>query len=259
MKYDDTNIARRYDSARKIPEATMSLWLDSMAARISPAEVSLVLDVGCGTGRFSVPLADRFEAFVIGVDPSETMLTRARENVRHPRVTFRQGRAESLPSEDESACLLFLSMVYHHIERPGQAALEFDRVLRPGGYVCVRNSTRDLLHLTPYLKYFPKAMEINRKRLPSKRGLIETMKAGGLSLLSHDVIEQKFADTLKEYSEKVARRGLSDLTMISDADFKAGIERMKEEVERAGDSGPVMESIDLFVFRKPSGLAGSEG
>lgn len=250
MKYDDTTIASRYDSARRIPEATMRRWLDAIAARIPCDQVEVVIDVGCGTGRFSAELADLFSAKVVGVDLAQTMLSQAKERVSHADVSFREGSAERLPAEDASVCLLFMSMVYHHIRSPAHAAEEFARVLRPGGFLCIRNSTRDLLDTVPYLKYFPEAMSLNRDRLPGKTELIGTIEKAGLSLLSHDIIEQQFADTLAEYCEKISQRGLSDLTMLRDSDFKAGIQRMKRDVADAGKSGPILECVDMFVFRK---------
>jgi ubiquinone/menaquinone biosynthesis C-methylase UbiE len=250
MEYDDTNIAKRYDSARKIPEPAMSLWLNAIRMRVSLEHVRTVFDIGCGTGRFSAALADLFDAYVIGIDPFSTIFVPAQQNVHHPKVTFRKGDAESLPAEEASACLLFMSMVYYHIEHPEQAAREFSRVLRPGGVVCIRNSTQDLLHCVPYLKYFPEALDFNRTRTPFKRSIIETMNTAGLSLSSHDVINQKFADTMTQYCEKIAQRGLSDIAMLSDSDFNAGVDRMKQDAERIGDSVPIVEPIDLFVFKK---------
>ena len=250
MKYDDTSIAGRYDSARKIPEATLSMWLDAIGNRIPQEQIQTIIDIGCGTGRFSAALADLLDAKVIGIDPSETMLAKARENVHHPKVTFQEGKAESLPAKDTSACLVFLSMVYHHIESPEQAAKEFYRILRPGGFVCIRNSTKDLLDRVPYLKYFPEAMAINRKRIPSRKSIINTLNEAGFSLSFHDILHQKFTDTFNQYCEKIAQRGLSDLIMISNIDFNAGMVRMKQDAENRGDSGPILEPIDLFIFKK---------
>ena len=109
----------------------MAMWLDIIRNRIQGEPVRTVLDVGCGTGRFSEGLATVFDADVIGIDSAESMLARAWENIHHPRVSFLPGNTESLPTEDGSVCLVFLPMVYHHIENPEKAAARSRKGLRP--------------------------------------------------------------------------------------------------------------------------------
>ena len=93
----------------------MRLWLDAIARYAPAEEIRTIVDVGCGTGRFSAPLADEFDAQVIGVDPSPAMLAKARSKSAHPRVQYREGSAESLPVADGAACLIYMSMAYHHL------------------------------------------------------------------------------------------------------------------------------------------------
>jgi ubiquinone/menaquinone biosynthesis C-methylase UbiE len=250
MDYDKINLANCYDSARSLPEATMSLWLNALGKHLSANEIKVILDVGCGTGRFSAKLADKFNARVIGVDPSKAMLTKARENVSHPSVVFQYGDAQHLPVPNESACLLYLSMVYHHIVDPSLAAQEFYRVLRTGGFVCIRNSTRDLLDKVLYLEWFPGALEFNRHRIPSQQDIIKTMQDNRFVLLVHEVIQQPFANSLKEYCEKIRQRALSDLVILPDSEFEAGVRNMMRAVERNERTEPIIEPIDLFIFRK---------
>lgn len=250
MDYDETDLAQRYDMARQMPEQTMHLWLNTIGRYVPPRKLHVVLDVGCGTGRFSAALADKFDTDVIAIDPSETMLAKARATIIHPRVIFRQGQAEHLPIDDTSVDLVYLSMVYHHMSDPGIAAREFNRVLRPDGFLCIRNSTLDLLDTVPYLKYFPQAMEFNRKRIPTQNDIIETACANGFSLIKHKAVEQQFAVSLEEYSHKIGHRGLSDLAALTDAEFEAGMRRMKEAVKNNEESGPIVELIDLSIFKK---------
>jgi SAM-dependent methyltransferase len=109
MIYDKTDIAQRYGSARHMPEGTLHLWLDAMARYVQPGDIRTLVDVGCGTGRFSAGLADTVDADVIDVDRSLTMLAKAGGRVSHPRIDFRAGEAEHLPVDDASACLVYLS------------------------------------------------------------------------------------------------------------------------------------------------------
>src|SRR5262245_31009546 len=145
MDYDKTNIAATYDAARSYRPEVMRRWLDPLE-RHAPAAPSLIVDVGCGTGRFTFPLAERFAAHVIGIDPSETMLAAARQKTTTGSVEFRQAPAEHLPLADGTADIVFMSMMLHHLNDRAAAARESRRILAPKGRVYVRNTTRDSLY-----------------------------------------------------------------------------------------------------------------
>ena len=99
MRYDQTTIPSCYDQSRRLPRATMTLWLDAITRRVHRDEIATILDVGCGTGRFSSALSGRFGARLIGVDPSALMLAEARKTIREPNIEFVRGDAECLPLE----------------------------------------------------------------------------------------------------------------------------------------------------------------
>jgi trans-aconitate methyltransferase len=53
------------------------LLQDLLSVHIDPAAISLVIDLGWGTGRFSELLATYFDVQVIGIDPSRKMIDQA--------------------------------------------------------------------------------------------------------------------------------------------------------------------------------------
>ena len=77
--------------------------------QLQPQDV--VLDLCCGTGRYSEALAAYFDAGVIGLDPSTKMLDQARKKLRDPRVRYQTGHGEAIPLADDSVDLIFMSMV----------------------------------------------------------------------------------------------------------------------------------------------------
>ena len=98
-----------------------------------------VLELGCGTGRISLPLG-RAGVPLVGVDRSEPMLARARMRVRRARLTTRvrliRGDIRFLPFESEFSMVFapygMLQSLLH--ERDLKATLaEVRRVLKPGG------------------------------------------------------------------------------------------------------------------------------
>jgi len=250
MIYDKTKIPKSYNDGRRLPEETMQLWLEAIGSRIPKNKVKVILDVGCGTGRFSVPLSNYFNSNLIGIDPSKDMLAVAKLNQKVGRVKFYEGDVLKIPVENEKVDLIFMSMVYHHITDLKIAIREFERVLKTGGYLCIRNSTSDLLNQIPYLKYFPAALEFNRHRLPKKEDLISKITRKKFNLISHDVVEQKFANSFEEYYNKIKLRALSDLTHISDIDFQSGLKKMEISIKKKEIHDEIRESIDLFVFQK---------
>ena len=56
MDYDKTRIAATYDAARGYRPEVLKQWLDLVAAH-APSAPALIVDLGCGTGRFTQPLA----------------------------------------------------------------------------------------------------------------------------------------------------------------------------------------------------------
>ena len=141
MNYDNTNMPGAYDAGRGYSPAVLALWLDAISRAVPKGAVSDILDIGCGTGRYSTALAAHFNARVIAVDPSEKMLAEARKKATEA-VCYERAFAESLPLPDASIDLVFMSMVFHHFDDPDQAVRECRRVLRQGGTVCLRAACR---------------------------------------------------------------------------------------------------------------------
>ena len=104
-----------------------------------------VLDVPCGFGRHSIPLAEAGYR-VTGVDRSQTLIDEAQRRGLEP--TFVQADYRELPFADASfdaALNLFTSLGYLGDEEDIRALTEIRRVLRPGGRLVVETSHRDLL------------------------------------------------------------------------------------------------------------------
>jgi 2-polyprenyl-3-methyl-5-hydroxy-6-metoxy-1,4-benzoquinol methylase len=69
FNYDNICIPKIYSKARQLLIKTLNLWLKTIQDNIE-LPIETILDLGCDEGRFSVPLANRFNAKVYGVDPS---------------------------------------------------------------------------------------------------------------------------------------------------------------------------------------------
>lgn len=234
-----------YERGRSPPPGVLDMWMARLAAALDGREIKTIIDLGCGTGRFTARLSDLFNAHVVGVDPSEKMLAIARGNPMSSNVEFVKGAADQIPFPDQSVDLVFMSMAWHHFPSRGSAVAECHRVLRDGGVVCVRNSTRD--RRSPYEAYFPNYSAV-LNNWPSAKEIAAAFEAVGFRQASHEVVAHMMARNLKELAEKACFRADSTLLLLSDDDFKLGLAAMRSASK--GREEPAMIDIDLFVFAK---------
>ena len=117
-------------------------WRPSLVARVAAAAPSdgTVVDVGAGTGAIALGLAQaRPDVTVVAVDPDSTALDIAREKPGADAVDWRVGRADDVPLSDDSADVVVMSLLLHHlVPAVKQTGLrEASRVLRPGGSLLI--------------------------------------------------------------------------------------------------------------------------
>lgn len=247
MNYDATNIAATYDRGRDHGPEFLDLWMNVIAAHTKEQRVQTILDLGCGTGRFSKALAVRFDAEVIGIDPSDKMLEQARSKPSDARIRYKHGRGESIPLPDNSVDLVFMSMIFHHFDNPALAARECRRVLRDGGTVFLRAGTRERTSTYPYVEFFPESVSILEQRLPSNTFVREVFEGAGLRMITLDVVTQEIAPSYAAYVEKLEAGADSVLASLTQRDFDAGMRALREHAAHS-DGQAVFERIDVFVF-----------
>ena len=249
FNYDQTDVHLNYDTSRKLPEESLKLWMDAISEYVPKELIKGIVDLGCGTARFSAALSNHSPAKVFGIDPSRNMLMTAKKAIALPSIEFAQESAEEIPLGNRVADLIFMSMVYHHIQDKTRAICEFKRVLRKDGFLCIRTSTADSIDSYPWVRFFPKARQIELARVPSRKGIAAFLKGDGFALHKHSVIQQRFAENHQQYFQKIGLRGLSSLKAITDAQFQDGMKAFERYCVEQEKESAVYEDIDLFIFR----------
>jgi len=132
-------LTRFYDAGVRLTMRER-LWrplIVDAVAEVSPKEV---VDIGCGTGSLSIPVATRLpSARVIGVDGDPEVLGIARAKPGAEAVQWMEGLAGALPIGDREADVVLTSLVLHHLPLATKRDLLADahRILRPGGRLIV--------------------------------------------------------------------------------------------------------------------------
>ncbi len=92
-----------------------------------------VLDLGCGAGQLAHCLATTGAAEVVGVDVSERMLSLARAEWAHPRVTFCRAAIEQVAFPPARFDLVVSSLVLHYVDDYTGLVSRIAEWLAPGG------------------------------------------------------------------------------------------------------------------------------
>ncbi len=131
-------LAGRYDRLAEILSMGQNRrWRGAMVDHIIPSSPHLVLDVACGPAGVTRALAERSNAYVIGLDLSDTMLHQGVTNIAgaglQDRIALVLGRGEQVPFPDACFDALTFTYLLRYVADPAATLTELARVVKPGG------------------------------------------------------------------------------------------------------------------------------
>lgn len=225
MKIDYDFLAKEYALHRQIqPEVLKDLI---QTGKLSHA--SQVLDVGCGTGNYTVALEKSSGCSCWGIEPSEQMLAKAREQTQS--APFKLGQAEHLDYPEGFFDLVFSVDVIHHVGDRPEHFREAWRILKKSGKVCTVTDSEEIIRRRqPLSVYFPESVEVELQRYPRIADLRAMLVEAGFSDLQEVVAEFPYALTdVQPFRDKA----FSSLHLIPVEAFERGLQRMEQDL-RAG-------------------------
>ena len=114
-------------------QAQTSLYLQAIRSQMGGC--ASMLEIGCGTGRISLPYADSFK-HILSFDLSESMVRIAlekRDQAKATNIHYFIGDAENIPVRSSSIDLAVFSGILHHVQSPGLVIKETIRTLAAHG------------------------------------------------------------------------------------------------------------------------------
>jgi ubiquinone/menaquinone biosynthesis C-methylase UbiE len=158
--------------------SSSSFWRFSadLIRRLEPQNRHSILDLACGPGLFSCPLAAQTSGWVIGFDLSLPMLRQARKKAARTglrNLLFVRGRASNLPFKNDTLDAILCSGALHLFDQPQAALSEISRTMsRQGRFVCQttlkpKHSAGLALFLDHVIRFgfFESAEDLNEKLL----------------------------------------------------------------------------------------------
>jgi ubiquinone/menaquinone biosynthesis C-methylase UbiE len=190
--WDDYAPFYDWENAQTVARRDVPFW-----RRIAAAQSGRVLELGCGTGRITVPVA-RAGARIVGIDRSAPMLARGRQRLRRARLTqasLVRGDIRHLPFRRRPGFSLVMAPygILQSLTREKDLRATIDAVhgvLRPGGLFAV-----DLVPDLPRWAEYDRRTSLSGSRGRGTRlTLIESVRQDTgrrLTIFDHEYVERR--------------------------------------------------------------------
>ena len=210
-----------------------------LAHLLKPATDAVYLDIGCGTGNYTIALANMGMKFY-GADPSEKMLQEARSRSR--KVSWIQGMAELIPTSDGLFDGVMATLTIHHWNNLQSAFTEIRRVMKDTGRLVLFTATPEQMKGYWLNHYFPAMLEASAIQMPSPEILIKAASEAGLKITGCepyfvlDEQEDLFLYSGKNrpglYFEEAVRQGISSFAALANAEeVEHGLLQLKSDID----------------------------
>lgn len=190
-------VADIYDETRRMPPDVLAQVVDQVASVVDPADGE-ILEIGIGTGRIAIPLAERGFR-IAGVDISEKMLGHLREKMAaaHVNVSVARGDVTILPFANTSFSAVLAVHVFHLLDDMRACVAEVRRVLKQAGCLLFSGEQRTQSYIQQVLS----------ERYGMKDGLSEIFASAGVQMPNWGDVEHRVEQAVSELGGTVSQLG----------------------------------------------------
>ena len=232
-KYDQ--IGRHYNQTRRAD----NFLAGRLKYHLAPAVGEKYLDIGCGTGNYTIALSEKGFDFV-GIDPSQEMLKKAK--LRKSDVEWKEGRADDIPLDDNSVDGITAVLTVHHWDNLSRAFKELTRVLKSSGRIVIFTSTPEQMSEYWLNHYFPQMLEESIDQMPGLEVVETAMINSGFEIVETEkyFVREDIADRFlysgkhhpERYLSEEFRQGISSFTNLAiETEVEKGLRNLEKDIK----------------------------
>ncbi len=249
IKVDYDKASEYFDDVRTKEPELLNAWTQSLINWGEIEEDSKVLDIGCGTGQYSLAIKEMTCADVVGLDNSPGMLSKAREKSPGSWI---DGDAMCLPFPEKFFDVAIQMLVLQHVADEPMTISEAYRVLKPGGRLVIVTASHGRIR-RHIMRHFPGMVSKDLERFISIPELKWHVRDSGfMRVHSHRLESESQVVSVEDIIDRFKKRYISTLVLLSKKEFEDGITVFEKRLREI--YGPNVETtVDLtFVeARKP--------
>ena len=252
---DLAELAAGYDAKRRMDPADFERLLECIFHYGKVA--GRVLEIGCGTGFYLVPLAQRLSgASCYGIDITEAMLAQANAKAKekgHGNCFLARADAHYLPFKKEAFDFVLMPQVLHFFHDRHRVAADVYRVSKQGARLLVITTSHPQLRSQVDLAFFPGISIRDVARVPSLEETRHLFEEHRFKLFATVEFASTFrASSADALAEWVARKPWSSYLLFSDKEFNKRLRSFRRNLERVFGRGEILYLVPqtLLFFRK---------
>jgi ubiquinone/menaquinone biosynthesis C-methylase UbiE len=255
------SIGLTYNSTRQADPYLM----ERMKLLLLPQEGKRYLDIGCGTGNYTIALANKGIQFT-GVDPSEVMLKEAR--AKSNKVEWVNGVVENIPFKDETFAGALAILTTHHWQDIGKGFKELYRVLQPGSKLVIFTSLPEQMETYWLNHYFKRLLEVSSANMLTLEEMIKFGNDAGFEIRKaenyfikpdlKDLFLQSGKHDPEIYFREEIRKGISTFAAFANKEeVDKGLAQLRADID-SGKFAEIKQQYEsdkgdycFVVFEKP--------
>lgn len=224
-----------YNFSRKADPFICGRLLDLL----SPDTHETYLDIGCGTGNYTVRFAEEGYNFY-GIDPSHKMLGQAMP--MSTRIKWLIGSSSHIPISDHFFAGAIASLTVHHWKDIDSSYHELSRILKKNSRLVVFTSVPEQIEGYWLNYYFPKMIQATAQRRPSLSTLETVAQNAGFKLVKAEkyFVQGNIQDRIlysgkhdpEIYFNARIRKGMSPFAALAnEEEISTGLKRLRADLD----------------------------